>query len=282
MRLLLLSPKNVYATRRLQEEALKQDTQITLIDVQGLVQAGYDIDPVSFDAFYIRQAYVDFNRQAAPEHLQKIIDLAQRFQAAGKKVIDRAIVSGDLGAGKYESLLRLKVQGISVPQTRLLSDSGSMSFPEIAKWNYGFGAKHTYLLQTPHDLGSVRQKYPSHEILIQEFVPADFEYKVITIGYKSLPILLRVKIHASKFLPDLKQYQVLPVSDTSPDLSEVIGIAERASRILRRELAKVDILQVGDRFYVLEVNRWPGLEYFEKTSKYNVAGDFLRYIQARL
>ncbi len=280
MKLLLISPKKVYATERLVAESVKLDIQITMMDASELAQSNYDIDPANFDALYIRQAYLDFDRTASVEHLQGIISLAQKFQTTGKVVIDQTIAQGNLGLGKYEALMQLQKQGIAIPRTRFLSDATGphFDFPVIAKWKYGFGAKHTYLLKTSNDLKKMEQKYPPAEIMIQEFVPADWEYKIITAGYRSLPVIIKLKTNHNKFLPDLSQHQTL-----SPrEAPEVVALAEQASQILQRELAKVDILQAGDQFYVLEVNRWPGLQYFETITKHNAAADFLQYIQGRI
>lgn len=66
-------------------------------------------------------------------------------------------------------------------------------------------------------------------------------------------------------------------------IQKVVALAERAARVLGRELAKVDILedQRGNLF-VLEVNRWPGFQNFEKLSGYNVAWEFVSYLQKKL
>jgi glutathione synthase/RimK-type ligase-like ATP-grasp enzyme len=296
MRLLLLSPKNVYATKRLALESRGLGIQLTTIDIAELMLQNYDIDPADFDALYIRQAYVDFKHQASDDHLQQIIGLAQRFKSLKKVVADESIAEGDLGAGKYEALLRLQEQGTNVPKTRLLNEAFGLNFsssdqdiakerlwqdldfPFIAKWNYGFGARHTYLVKSMDDLQQIERKYPAAEILIQEFVPGEFEYKVITVGYKSLPVILKLKTNHNKFLPDLKQYEVLSQDNASPELLRLMDLAEKSAKTLQRELAKVDILQAGEQLYVLEVNRWPGLQYFEKATKHNVAEEFLRYI----
>lgn len=277
MKLLLISPQDVYATKRMVEEVDHQGIALTIMDIAELVERNYGIDPINFDALYIRQAYTEFQTRIPQNHLQGLVDLARRFQAAGKSVVDRTIAQGDIGRGKFEALQRLREQGMAIPQTRLLSaiPETELHFPLIAKWNYGFGAKHTYLIETLADLGPVRQKYASDQIMVQEFVRADFEYKAVTVGYKSLPVIIKLKTNHNRFLPDLNNYEAL----SAAAVPEVISLAEKAAQVLERELAKVDILEDGTgRLYVLEVNRWPGLWYFEQTTKYNVAASFLAYL----
>jgi glutathione synthase/RimK-type ligase-like ATP-grasp enzyme len=279
MKLLLISPKQAYTTMRLQEEAANQNIQLIVKDVRELIDLNYSVDPANFDALYIRQGYVDFERAAAAAHLQGLIGLARRFSEAGKVVVDNSVAEGDFGAGKYYALTRLREQGIAVPQTNLLSSLSitDINYPAIAKWNFGSGAKHTYLLKNFDDLKKVQDKYPAKEIIIQEFIPADFEYKVITVGFKSLPTVIKLNTNSNKFLPDLASHQVVPTSQ----VAEVVSLAEKASHILRRELAKVDVLESNGRLYLLEVNRWPGFRYFEEVTQLNVAEGFIKYIQKK-
>lgn len=271
MKLLLISPANVYATERLSKESAKLGIALTTITVFDLAQLNYGINPVDFDALYIRQGHIEQKRKMALDQFTDLINLAQRFQEARKIVVDESMAQGDLGRGKQESLLRLAEQGIPVP-------APVREFPLVAKWNYGSSAKHTFLITSDEEFRKIKLKYPVDQLLLQQFIAADYEYKVITVGYKSLPLVIKLKSNDNKFLPDFSGYEVL----SSTDASEVVSLAERSSQILQRELAKVDILEADGQLYVLEVNRWPGFHHFEKTTGYNVAKDFLQYIQKKM
>lgn len=117
---------------------------------------------------------------------------------------------------------------------------------------------------------------------MQEFIAADCEYKVITVGYKALPVILKFATHPITNRPDFNNYSVIGLNSAnkqSSQIQEIVNFAEQSSLVLKRELAKVDILQKAEKFYILEVNRFPGLESFENLTKYNVAKDFLLYLQ---
>jgi glutathione synthase/RimK-type ligase-like ATP-grasp enzyme len=186
------------------------------------------------------------------------------------------------------------------PRSRIAVRDDTRAYPYILKWVYGFGGQHVYLVRTKEDYNRVVQKYPLEELLVQEFIEAQYEYKVMTVGYTSLPVVLKIKTSGSSFRPDFKNYTVChPELDSGSSMNDrtildssfrwndttqkVVALAERAARVLGRELAKVDILedQRGNLF-VLEVNRWPGFQNFEKLTGYNVAGEFVRYLQKKL
>ncbi len=270
MPLLLISPTNAYATKRLQEEALLANVELQSFDVADLAKQSFNINPSNFSLLYVRQAYPYF---------REVIDLAEKFKAAEKPVVDAGIAEGDLGLGKLITLQKLQASGVSTPKTNFVSTLNQIDFksPLIAKWNYGFGGKHTYLVKNPADLDSLTKKYPSEQLLLQEFIPAEFEYKLITVGYKALPLIIKLKTNHNKFLPDFSKYEILQLQN----VPEVVSLAERAAKILGRELAKVDILEAGGKLYILEVNRWPGLQTFEKLSGYNVAQAFITHLNNR-
>jgi glutathione synthase/RimK-type ligase-like ATP-grasp enzyme len=278
MKLLLISPKNAYATRRLAQEAPAQSIELKIMEIAQLRDLNFKVDPAGFGALYIRQAYTEFKKEVSAAQLRDLIGFAKSFKDAGKVVVDAAIAEGDLGGGKYEALSRLRGAGVPIPQTSLLINTPlqEIAYPVITKWNYGFGAKHTYLVKAAEDLKKIEHLYDPSQILVQQFIKADSEYKVITVGYKSLPVIIKLKTNNDKFLPDLQSRQII----TAAEAPGAIKVAETAAKTLKRELAKVDILEVAGRFYLLEANRWPGFQYFEKASKYNVAAEFLRYLSA--
>lgn len=267
MPLLIISPKDVYATKRLQEEADLAHIDLQIFDVADLKQMDFKIDPKDFSLLYIRQAYPYF---------QEIINLAKKFDTAGVPVVDRTIAEGDLGLGKLVTLQKLQESNLVIPTTNLASilKQTDFKFPLVAKWNYGFGGKQVHLIKKQEDLTILYKEYPPTQLLVQEFIPAEYEYKVVTIDFKSLPMVLKFKTKPDGFTPDFEHYEVIE----SNRLPQVVSLAERASKILNRELAKTDILETNGKLYILEVNRWPGLQTFEKFSNFNAVKAIIDYL----
>lgn len=270
-KILLISKKKSYAAKRLTLEAKKAGVSLSILAANEIT----GINPKNFDVLYVRDPYVKQN----PKFLVKVIALAKKFKAAGKKVVDAVIVSGNLGEGKGADYRRLKRAGLAIPNTQVLSRrSIPKAWPFILKWIYGFKAKHTFLIQNQKHFNEVFEKYPKGELLVQEFVPAEFEYKIITVGYKALPVAIRFKIDNLGFRIDFSSARGI---STLLLPAKLIQVAERASKALGRELAKVDILESKGKFYILEVNRFPGFDTFEELTKFNVAKEFIGYLQAK-
>ncbi len=294
MAILIISPKEVYATARLKEEFKKAGLPGIFFDVNDLAVRRFSVKLSKYSGLYIRQAY---------PYQTAVTQLALRFAHSRKPIVDANIIRATQDSGKWGVYQTLMQHGVSIPQTVLLSSQSvsqddTRAYPYILKWIYGFGGQHVYLIKTKDDAHRVLQKYPPEQLLVQEFIEAQYEYKVMTVGYNSLPVVLKFKTSGKYFRPDFKNYKIL---DCHPERSEgslheiprqarndsreeeVIALAERAARVLGRELAKVDIIQDAEgELFILEVNRWPGFQNFEKLTGYNVAGEFVGYLQKKL
>lgn len=307
--ILLVSPTGKYATHRLIEEAKKQHIPVAHFDVRDLAERNFNIDVEKYSTLYVRFPF---------PYIGQIVELAQKFVRAGKRVIDPSIARADVDFGKMKSYEMLYGSDIPTPLT-LWFNEANFEYPYVVKWKHGFKGRHVYLVQGDADRARLVEKYDPTELLSQEFIRAEYEWKVITVGYKSLPVVLRFKISESGFKPDLAHAEVydchskipslpaqgadaasnmqyskfrktrlVPENDYQPGfqigvrddtIKSISSLAESAAKITGRELAKVDILEAKGKFYVLEVNRWPGFESFESLSRYNVAKSFIEYLK---
>ncbi|MBI5560849.1 MAG: hypothetical protein HY883_06205, partial [Deltaproteobacteria bacterium] len=115
------------------------------------------------------------------------------------------------------------------------------------------------------------------EVMVQEFLDATEDYRVIVVGYHALPVYVSRRPRPDDFRTNFEFNEEVishPLSE-APHFQE---IAERAARILRREFSGVDIRCRGTTPLVLEANRRPGFKGFEQTTKFDVAGAFIEYV----
>jgi glutathione synthase/RimK-type ligase-like ATP-grasp enzyme len=276
MRILAISSKETYAARRLLAEALVSNCNFVVMPIGELASRQFEVDPEEFDVLYVRNPYQD----RSGKYLSGVVDLAKKFKNAGKKVVDAVIANGMLGGGKWDDYEALLSNGLPIPKTEMYNEQSQILKQErfILKWIYGFKGKNVYLAKKGDRILS---QHPYSELMLQEYVDAEFEYKVMTVGFKALPVILKFAINPKTKRPDFEKYQVMDLSVTKWDetLNEAVRLAELSSKVLGRELAKTDILERRGRLYVLEVNRFPGLDSFERLTKFNVAKEFMLYLQ---
>jgi len=268
--ILVISSKTTYADKRLVSEAKAANVDLKIVSPGEL----RDINPADFRCLFVRNPFVE----KSPKYLSEVVNLAKTFKQAGKKVFDSSVASGDLAKGKWVDYQKLLKAYLPIPRTEVLQSYNlkPKTYPLILKWIYGFKGKHVYLVSDEQRFRLLLKKYPKEELMLQEFVPAQYEYKIITLGYKALPVVLRFNIKDSRFRVNPVAFESVPTEKLPKRL---IALAELASKVLGREMAKVDILENNGKFYILEVNRFPGLQSFETLTKYNVAREFLEYLQ---
>ncbi len=270
---LLISHPKLYSTQRILQECKNAGINV-LVCPPEILLGGTQINIPDFEALLVRNVFVEKSNKA----LAAIISLARAFAAMGKPVIDEVIAGGKLALGKWEDYKLLRQAGVMIPETSLLMQTENVSLEnKIVKWIYGMKARDVFYITRPRQTGSILKVHPNDEWLVQEYLPIDWEYKIAVVGYKALPVVVRFKtkqlgiVHASA--------EVLASSQLP---AELILLAEKAARTLGREITKVDIAEANGRWYVLEVNRNPGLQNFEKTSRYNAFRDVVMYVKGRI
>lgn len=264
MRILIITPQNVYATGRFLEEAGRLGIEATCVDIHLLAKNGWQVRVVNYDALFVRQVN---------PYYDEVVTLARSFHTAGKIVVDRNIING-LDDSKWNMYQKLSAAGVRTPETTLYEvGTAHPDFPVVGKWIYGSKARQVHLARDESQLRQIATRFPKGELLAQQYIEADAEYKVITIGYKSLPFLVKYAIHATRRVSDLEHFEVV----SSSSAPEIVELAEKASSCLGRELAKTDIIVKDGVPYLLEVNRQPGLQAFEQATGLNLAGKFLEY-----
>ncbi len=279
--ILVISPKNVYAAARILAECRIQNEECRMLSVEELVVLDFKVNINQYSCLYIRNPYF----KGSPKYIPEVIRLAKKFRKPGKKVVDANIASGNLGEGKWKDYLMLRKAGVSMPETILDAKKSYILHPKsyILKWIFGMKARGTFLIKTEDDLKKIPSIIPKNELMLQEYVEADYEYKVITVGYKALPVVLRFEYNKQFGRVNYDSVCSVPIYGPAGKPinrhATLVKIAERASKTLGRELAKVDVVQKGNKFYVLEVNRFPGLKSVEELTKYNVTRDFVAYLR---
>lgn len=290
-KILLLAPQDVSGTIRLKEAALKNGISLDVLSINELFFVASDsgavgtatglksgvfhkgVDLISkYDVLVVR----DFH-----PHISEALTVARLFADAGKRVIDASLTDEGYSVSKMHDYLRLALAGLPVPKTWQVYDlaqladlASKLGFPVVLKGDHGSQGEHVYKVLDSSELSAQFKKYPPGQLLLQEYLVAEGDYRVITVGYKALSkIVFRRPVMGDFRTNTSPDWESLDTKDY-PDLRE---IAEKASRILRREFAATDIRYCGSKPLILEVNRRPGFDSFERATDLNVAEVFVRY-----
>jgi len=276
---------DLYTVKRGKEAGERLGVQVDSVDaydlsfvadgaVIGVFAGGRDL-VASYDALIVR-SFMPF--------VSESITLARLFRDAGKAVVDESLTDEGYAMSKMHDYIVLAAAGVPVPRTRQFCDAGAMAtfaaelgYPCIIKGNHGSEGRHVHKVDSEQQLHKKLMQYKPGEVVIQEFLDAAIDYRVITIGYRALPVYVSRKPRADDFRTNFEHNEEViarPLSE-APHLQD---IAERAARTLRREFSGVDIRCRGSEALVLEANRRPGFKGFEKATGFDVAGAFIEYV----
>lgn len=285
MRILWFEDSDLYTVRRGIEagRALGVDVvPLDLIDVQfrtdsgntGVYRLGRDLT-AEYDGVIIR-SFMPFVSEA--------LTIARLFSERGKTVVDASLVDEGYAMSKMHDYLVLARNGVDVPITRQLFDvrqaeefAGELGFPCVLKGIHGSEGRHVHKIDSLEQLKRRMFQYRTGELMVQEFLEAEEDYRVVTVGYQALPFYVSRKPRAGEFRTNFELNEEV-VSHPISEFPELKHVAELAAKALRREFCAVDIRCKHDKPLVLEANRRPGFKGFEQATGHDVAGDFIRYV----
>jgi RimK family alpha-L-glutamate ligase len=266
------------------EAARQRNLQLTVLQIQqisfvsargscGVYYQGHNLVE-EFDALIGRTFF---------PNISEALTVARLFHEAGKPVIDRSLIDEGYVISKMHDYLLLAQQGLPVPRTwqlfsveDALQVAQEIGFPCVLKGTHGSHGSHVFLVETPGQLRERFQTYAPGDLMLQEYLPAEEDYRLLVIGYSALGQMVGRKPGAGDFRTNVG-FSGDSCSLTVADRPGLAALAEQAARALRREFAGVDIRYHGSYPYILEVNRQPMFENFERTTGVDVAGQYLDY-----
>lgn len=288
MKVLWLGWEDLYTTRRVREAAQNLGVDLDtceILDIAFVVEGdkaaifakGVDVLE-TYDVLVVRTFY---------PYISEALTIARLFRDAGKIVIDQSLTDEGYAVSKMHDHLVLTRNGIPTPRTwqvynphQIETLAMQVTYPCLLKGVHGARGEHVYLVQNAEQLQRRLLRYPSGELMLQEFLPGDEDYRVFVVGYCVLPVMVSRRPPKGDFRTNFS----VGGKFIKHDLSEFPGfgrLAERAALALRREFTAVDIRLKDGRPVVLEVNRQPDFQGFERATKYDVAGAVIEYIRQR-
>lgn len=216
-----------------------------------------------FDALFIRET------TGVNHHTYRF---ARRAEAEGLVVIDdpKSILKCTNKVYLAELLRR---NGIQAPKTVIINEEtkervpDELSFPCIEKQPDSSFSQGVVKVENKEDLNiSLSKLFSSTELLIaQEYLPTEFDWRV--------GILNRTAIYVCKYYMARKHWQIYERSQSGRTYSgkaeaipvdeaplPVVQTALKAAALIGDGLYGVDLKQIGNKVYVLEINDNPSID----------------------
>ena len=193
-------------------------------------------------------------------------------------------------ADKYRTYLKLADYSINQPNTALITDPEkskeafeklNTKYPIILKTLRGSKGVGVLFVESEKGLDSLCQVlYKQDEdadLLLQEFIPNDYDVRVLVLGGKVLANMKRPVIEGD-FRSNVSQgSEPVKIDLTELEITECLKSAKAVSGLW----TAVDFIPSKNREkeppYILEVNSSPGTEGIEKASGQNISKEVLQF-----
>jgi len=176
-----------------------------------------------------------------------------------------------------DKIAQYKAFGNWLPPTFLAEDkkaamqaANKLKYPLISKSKQGAGATNARLINTPEQAKREIYKVFSEAglecyengvqkgyVLWQKFIPnMTYNWRVLVLGYKYFVITKRWNEKETQFVNDKGKIKTSNILDKQQE--KIITFAERFARENKFVWAAVDVVEDGDKMYVLETSTgWP-------------------------
>lgn len=189
---------------------------------------------------------------------------------------------------KYRTYLKMSDAKIPTPRTALITNEGSIEishkkvggkFPCVVKTLTGEQGVGVFIVDSFEGLKSTLQTIwklkERTEVIIQEFLEANYDMRIHVLNGKVIAGMKRFKIKKD-FRSNYSLGGSIGDLDVSPKVEE---IAILAAKCVGAVWAGVDIMETKDgKLYVIEINASPGTDGIEKASKIPVTKKVIKHI----
>lgn len=115
-----------------------------------------------------------------------------------------------------------------------------------------------YLAKTEEELRLLLKDLEETEVLFQEFIPNDYDYRLLVLGGKTVVVEKRIRTDKNEFRNNISVGGIEEFVSLDSIPKEMAALAQEAARHNHLQIAGVDfIIDKDNNFYILEVNRAP-------------------------
>lgn len=255
-----------YEPQQLAEAARKKGIKAEIVNYQ-------DIDIISrnkiilprklrlkdFDFVIPRSAAHRSKKSLLQQKMALIKSLPQKSACLNKKTY---LIWAKLGKIRQEEILR-KNNLSTIPTLE------KPIFPAILKAEFGSHSKRVVKVENKEQVDKVRQSY-SGKWIYQPLIKTPIYWRVVVLKEKSLGIMERKT--SERF--------VKTGEGRKPEVSkeEIKNLAIKATQLFKADITGVDLLAEKNKLMIIEVNRSPQFQIFDRLTKSNVALEVINYL----
>lgn len=214
---------------------------------------------------------------------EKSYFLARVLQENNKIVINESNGEGTNYSDKLNFFGLVEELKINHPLTYLASNfssfkeiinSGKITFPFIIKDHLGWQGSSVKKIDKPIHYKYLEDYFPAEGIIVQEYLPIEYDIRVLVVGYQALGAVRR-------YIPegDFRSNLSLGAKGESIALTEEMkSMAEKIAQRTKNCILGVDFIEHNGQLYILEINECAGFGKFMKYSGIDPMKELVSYL----
>lgn len=242
---------------------------------------------------YIRN-YDGILIRALTDPLNTSYVVARHAELLGKRVLDHssAIL---ICCDKVNMYKHLEAHGVPMPDSRYLAAEDLTPFTAVRLFeelgtplvlkapNSSFSA-YVDRVTTPEEFVKVGRRFlrRADRIVVQQYLPSDFDWRVITLGGKVLAVVKYAFAPAQWKLMDRTaegEWANVIGMDAASAHPKLLSTALAAANAIGRSLYGVDLKEIDGEYYVIEVNDNPTIAAGEEDqANPNIYAEIISYL----
>lgn len=281
---ILVQSTDFYENQRLIKTAQDMGHECELVKIQDIVIDVGGGDPNESGAFYNGESLDKFDVMIIRNvftHVKQAVALVSFLRSRGVKIFDNNIEKVRYSMNKLMDSINLTVNpGVPFPktiytinETDFKDNCNTLGYPVIIKHTGSGTGIGVYKLESKEQVDEFINNLKENgkkikTYIIQEFIPYVQDLRILVIGGQVIGAMQRIP-KEGEFRANFSRGGTVQMVDIS---DEIKTIAEKAAVATQALNAGVDVLVTEDnKKYVLEVNRTPGFEGFEKATQKDIA-----------
>jgi len=256
--------------------------------IDGDISIEIDKQPIeSFKYIYFRSWRKDSKDASIA------IAIAKYLEKKTNILFDDPEVSFANTGNKLTQMVILNLNNLPIPKTLFFSSSEfaldnikritkELSFPMIVKSVRGARGNSNFRVKNKQELITILSENPTILFLIQEYIHNQYDFRILTLGYKAKVAEKRIRKNDESHLNNASQGAVEEFVNINQVSADILLLAEEASIAFSRKIAGVDIIESSEdeKKYIIEVNPSPGFSIDDPTS--NELEEFYKYIASNI
>jgi len=238
-----------------------EDLTYSIKDNKTLITMPGNIDVASYDLVYIKNWRAVETAATA---------LAVYLQTKGSRILCEELLHFRV-TDKISEAFVLSCNGVPYPDTVFtvyssnlpvaVEQNSGFTYPLVAKAVDGSAGSDNYLVDSREDLEKIVNENPKLQFMVQNMIDNDGDHRILMMGFEPKLSFKRSRADDSTHLNNTSQGATAVLTKPEDYSKEILEDCVKASKLVRREIAGVDILidKHTGRHVVLEVNASPQL-----------------------